>query len=57
MSEIDQYDYELPRHLIAQQPARRRTDARLLVVDRKRQSLEHSTFAICPRSFGRATAW
>jgi S-adenosylmethionine:tRNA ribosyltransferase-isomerase len=41
MSELDQYDYELPPHLIAQSPAVNRTDARLLVVDRGRGSLEH----------------
>jgi len=41
MSEIDRYDYELPRHLIAQQPVLARVDARLLVADRGRQSLSH----------------
>lgn len=41
MGELTQYDYELPRHLIAQSPAIRRTDARLLVVDRARNSLLH----------------
>jgi S-adenosylmethionine:tRNA ribosyltransferase-isomerase len=41
MSDLDQYDYELPRHLIAQQPAPVRVDARLLVVDRRQQSLAH----------------
>lgn len=41
MSEIDQYDYELPRELIAQQPLRHRADARLLVVDRSTESIEH----------------
>jgi len=41
MSELDQYDYELPRHLIAQQPVPTRVDARLLVVDRRRQTLVH----------------
>jgi S-adenosylmethionine:tRNA ribosyltransferase-isomerase len=35
------YDYELPRHLIAQHPPARRTDARLLVVDRATATLEH----------------
>ena len=34
MSEIDQYDYPLPKQLIAQQPTVHRADARLLVVDR-----------------------
>jgi S-adenosylmethionine:tRNA ribosyltransferase-isomerase len=41
MSELDAYDYELPKELIAQSPAVCRTDARLLVVDRQRNSLEH----------------
>jgi len=41
MSELDQYDYELPKELIAQSPAVCRSDARLLVVDRDRKSLEH----------------
>src|SRR5262245_42559706 len=42
MSELDQYDYDLPAELIAQEPLRERTDARLLVVRRDRQSLEHA---------------
>jgi S-adenosylmethionine:tRNA ribosyltransferase-isomerase len=41
MSELDQYDYDLPKDLIAQSPAVCRTDARLLVVDRSHKSLEH----------------
>lgn len=41
MSEIDYYDYELPGELIAQHPLARRVDARLLVVDRQSQALEH----------------
>ena len=41
MSESARYDYDLPRHLIAQEPVRSRADARLLVVDRARQSLQH----------------
>jgi S-adenosylmethionine:tRNA ribosyltransferase-isomerase len=42
MAEIDQYDYELPRELIAQRPLGCRSDARLLVVDRQRGAWEHS---------------
>jgi S-adenosylmethionine:tRNA ribosyltransferase-isomerase len=38
-SELDQYDYTLPRELIAQKPLRNRADARLLVVDRQKQKL------------------
>ncbi len=41
MDELARYDYELPKDLIAQQPAPRRTDARLLVVDRSRGELRH----------------
>ncbi len=41
MADLDHYDYELPKELIAQQPLARRADARLLVVDRARQTLEH----------------
>jgi S-adenosylmethionine:tRNA ribosyltransferase-isomerase len=41
MTEIDDYDYDLPQELIAQQPLAQRTDARLLVVDRSNNSIEH----------------
>lgn len=41
MSELAQYDYELPKELIAQSPVVCRTDARLLVVDRQRDAIEH----------------
>ncbi|MEQ8849417.1 tRNA preQ1(34) S-adenosylmethionine ribosyltransferase-isomerase QueA [Botrimarina sp.] len=34
-------DYDLPRELIAQEPLANRTDARLMVVDRQRQSIDH----------------
>ena len=42
MNELDAYDFELPRELIAQQPLPVRSDARLLVVRRASQTLEHS---------------
>lgn len=41
MAEIDEYDYELPVELIAQEPLPCRTDARLMVVDRARGTCEH----------------
>jgi S-adenosylmethionine:tRNA ribosyltransferase-isomerase len=41
MCELSQYDYELPRHLIAEAPLPHRPDARLMVVDRARNSLAH----------------
>jgi S-adenosylmethionine:tRNA ribosyltransferase-isomerase len=42
MSDLDQYDYQLPRHLIAQSPSPHRSDARLMVVDRRRNSFDHA---------------
>jgi len=42
MSELEQYDYDLPKDLIAQQPLKQRTDARLLVVHRADESIAHT---------------
>ena len=42
MAEIDDYDYHLPRERIAQRPLPCRSDARLLVVDRRQGRWEHS---------------
>ncbi len=41
MSELDDYDYQLPAELIAQHPLRHRSDARLMLVDRARQQIDH----------------
>lgn len=35
------FDYELPRRLVAQEPLRNRADARLMLVDRSSQVIEH----------------
>jgi len=41
MDEIAQYDYELPKELVAQSPLPTRSDARLLLVNRQEGSLSH----------------
>ena len=41
MNEIDQYDYELPRQLIAQEPLATRSDSRLMLVDRGSGKIDH----------------
>lgn len=42
-------DYELPSELIAQQPLQHRADARLMVLNRSRQSIEHFHIRDLPR--------
>lgn len=39
--QTDAYDYVLPRQLIAQHPSAKRSDARLMVVDRAAGSIQH----------------
>lgn len=41
MSEIDLYDYDLPRELIAQDPLATRSDARLMLVNRASGEIDH----------------
>ena len=43
------FDYSLPPQLVAQTPAAKRDDSRLLVVDRSSRRIEHRTFAELPR--------
>lgn len=50
--EVTAYDYELPEHLIAREPAARRDAARLLVLGAG-ESLEHRTFADFPAQLRR----
>ncbi len=49
MSQLDQYDYQLPKELIAQQPLTRRSDARLLIVNRQEGSISHAYIRDLPR--------
>ncbi len=48
MFDIDHYDYELPEHLIAQVPAKRRDHSHLLVVDRCRRAFSDHHFYDLP---------
>jgi len=41
MTDIGQYDYHLPRELIAQVPRQHRSDARLMLIDRGSGSIDH----------------
>lgn len=36
------FDYDLPQELVAQEPLRNRVDARLMIVDRQRESIDHA---------------
>lgn len=41
---IDEFDYELPKELIAQTPAEQRDSCRMMVLDRKTGAIEHRHF-------------
>jgi len=41
----DDFDYELPKHLIAQRPVEPRDAARLMVVHRQSGQIDHRGFA------------
>src|SRR5438874_13160320 len=46
--DADFLDYDLPEHLIAQEPAARRDASRLLIMHRADQALEHRSFRDLP---------
>ena len=41
---VTDFDYDLPEQLIAQTPLEKRDESRLMVLDRKNQTIEHKTF-------------
>ncbi len=41
---ICQYDYDIPKHLIAQYPTTKRDESRLLVLHRENSKIEHRKF-------------
>ena len=48
MTSLEDYDYDLPTELIAQDPIAHRADSRLMVIDRSQQSIEHYHFRDLP---------
>lgn len=53
---LDNYEYTLPRELIAQHPADQRIDARLMVVDRRDGTISHHHVRDLPEFFNAADA-
>ncbi len=49
MERLDEYDFELPQSAVAQEPAARREESRLLVLDRMRGEWSDSVFGRLPR--------
>jgi S-adenosylmethionine:tRNA ribosyltransferase-isomerase len=43
-AQLSDYDYDLPRELIAQRPPKRRDDSRMMVLHRDAQAIEHRQF-------------
>jgi S-adenosylmethionine:tRNA ribosyltransferase-isomerase len=56
MSELDQYDYRLPKELIAQQPLTHRSDARLMIVRRQEGVIQHAHVRDLPAVLGPSDA-
>ena len=42
--QVSDFNYDLPKELIAQHPLKNRDESRLMVVNRKKQEIEHRTF-------------
>lgn len=47
-NKLQDFDYQLPRELIARYPASKRSEARLLVLDRRTRRVEHRIFKDLP---------
>ena len=42
---VSEFSYDLPEEQIAQTPTKKRDESRLMVLDRKKQTIEHKIFA------------
>lgn len=49
-SELDDYDFELPRELIAQEPLAKRTDSRMMIIHRDSGRIDHASVRDLPSS-------
>ena len=47
--QLKDFDYSLPRELIAQEPLKERDSSRLMVLDRRTQTIAHAHFYELPR--------
>ncbi|MEQ1827479.1 MAG: tRNA preQ1(34) S-adenosylmethionine ribosyltransferase-isomerase QueA [Pirellula sp.] len=47
-NELDAYDFELPRELIAQEPATKRTDSRMMIIHRDSGRIDHASVRDLP---------
>jgi S-adenosylmethionine:tRNA ribosyltransferase-isomerase len=41
---LSHFQFDLPKELLAEYPSENRDEARLMVIDRKKQTIEHKTF-------------
>ena len=41
---LSEFNYELPEELIAQTPIKKRDESRLMILNRKEQTIEHKKF-------------
>ncbi|MDD5152156.1 MAG: S-adenosylmethionine:tRNA ribosyltransferase-isomerase, partial [Flavobacterium sp.] len=41
---LSHFQFNLPKELLAEYPSENRDEARLMVIDRKKQTIEHKTF-------------
>ncbi|MFW6160099.1 MAG: S-adenosylmethionine:tRNA ribosyltransferase-isomerase, partial [Acidobacteriota bacterium] len=48
---VSEFNFELPSELIAQKPIRRRDHSRMMILDRKRKTIEHTRFFHFPDYF------
>ena len=55
--DVKDFYYELPEDLIAQDPLEKRSNSRLMVLDKETGDVTHRHFMISKIIFGRETAW